>query len=730
MIYVYLDDRKQPLLNSFLLRGLIVLLLLPAFVQAQVRSRIDSLLVKLASVRDDSARANVLNGLTWNYHKISLDTAITYGKQALLAAERSGAKSELAKAYSYTGSIFYTRGDYNEAREYFKKSIAIDRQRDDKKGLIKSMVNLSRTYSVQGDVQQGLGFLFEALKLAQAIDDKQEVANCYYTIAVLYDRQNEHEKAVTYGKNALEIYKTVGDSAGIAASLHRTGLAYISLRRYDDALSCLERSLVIRERLGTTTSIAASLNGIGLVYLDTKKYDNALVNFSRALKLWTSLGDKEGMTIVNDNIGLLYFKLEDNDKALQYFMRSYEVADEINSIVFLKNAALNIAEVHARKNDYRSAYKYYRRFSELKDTLFNEESAQKLAQMQSYYESDKKEQRIALLLKEKQLQESDNDRNKLLRNVSIGGSVIFLLFGFVVFSRYRVKQKANVKLQNAYEEIGQQNTRLHAAYSEIEKHRDEIAAKNKEITDSIQYAQRIQSAILPNDEYFKKLLPDSFILYKPKDIVSGDFYWAEQWGDRVLVAAVDCTGHGVPGALMSVVGCNLLNQAVNEHGLYKPNLILNAVNKGLAKSLKQKHGEVTVKDGMDISLFALDRNRMKLEFAGAFNSLWLVRNGSLIEIKGDKFPVGLFVGEEQKQFANHEADVQPGDAIYIFTDGYADQFGGPSGKKFKYRKLQELLLSINNKSMQEQGRVLGLTIDQWRGDLEQVDDICVIGVRV
>jgi serine phosphatase RsbU (regulator of sigma subunit) len=226
------------------------------------------------------------------------------------------------------------------------------------------------------------------------------------------------------------------------------------------------------------------------------------------------------------------------------------------------------------------------------------------------------------------------------------------------------------------------------------------------------------------------LLPDSFILYKPKDIVSGDFYWIEEWGSQVLVAAADCTGHGVPGAFMSIVGNNLLQQAVFNYGLSRPFLILNNVNKSISRMLHQSEETSTVKDGMDIALLSIDFKKQVLEFAGAFNPLWILRNGAFKEIGGDKHPVGAFIGEELKQFTHREMPLEKGDLLYIFTDGYADQFGGPKGKKFKYKQLQQQLLACSHLPMSGQKESLDKVIEEWKGPLEQVDDILIIGIKI
>ncbi|MCB0429818.1 MAG: SpoIIE family protein phosphatase [Flavobacteriales bacterium] len=270
---------------------------------------------------------------------------------------------------------------------------------------------------------------------------------------------------------------------------------------------------------------------------------------------------------------------------------------------------------------------------------------------------------------------------------------------------------------------------------EVVKQKELVEEKNRDILDSIRYAKRIQEAILPPNDSVKQLLPDSFVLYKPKDIVSGDFYYirgqADEKGDeKVIFAAVDCTGHGVPGAFMSIVGHNSLNQAVTVKGMTRPGEVLNYINHLMTESLGQERSNSTVHDGMDIALCSLDRKRMKLQYAGAFNPLYIIRKGKLIETKADKHPVGGYKDDEAMHFTNHEFDLLRGDCIYVFSDGFADQFGGPEGKKFKYQTFRNLLISIHETAMNAQGAYLDQTLTAWMSGYEQVDDICVIGVRV
>jgi len=308
-------------------------------------------------------------------------------------------------------------------------------------------------------------------------------------------------------------------------------------------------------------------------------------------------------------------------------------------------------------------------------------------------------------------------------------SVIVFFSSIYLIIRYRTYKLLHDKLE--LEKIVHERTiEVVSQKEEIEKHRDEIQRSANSITSSIKYAKRIQKAIFPTDSDIKKLLPDSFVFFRSKGIVSGDFYWVEKKNGKVLFAAVDCTGHGVPGAFMSLVANNLLNQAINEHGYTQPAFILDEVNRGLTNTLHQTYEESSVKDGMDIALCALDVDNMTLEYAGAYNSLFIVRDKELLETKADKFPIGVFVGEKLRKFTNHEIKLKKGDLIYVFSDGYADQFGGPQMKKFKKREFKKLLINIGHLPMQEQYKEVERTLDDWKGELEQIDDIIVMGVRI
>ncbi|MEZ5012487.1 MAG: SpoIIE family protein phosphatase [Bacteroidales bacterium] len=290
------------------------------------------------------------------------------------------------------------------------------------------------------------------------------------------------------------------------------------------------------------------------------------------------------------------------------------------------------------------------------------------------------------------------------------------------------KQKMEIEAQSDVlreqkNKLYERNTQLKAAYIEIDE-------QKRHIMDSIYYARRIQTAILPSGELIEKYLRNVFILYKPKDIVSGDFYWFHADGTRSMIAAVDCTGHGVPGAFMSIVGNNQLNHAVNVTKAIQSDDILNDLNRGVINTLNEHSHESKVMDGMDMALCLFNREMTRVQFSGANNPMVFIRDGELTQYRGDKFPIGAYEGSAPQVFTRVELDLKKGDMIYIYSDGYADQFGGPDDKKCTTQKFKQLLLDIHGNPLDIQRDMLDRALVDWMGDAEQVDDILVIGIRI
>ena len=321
----------------------------------------------------------------------------------------------------------------------------------------------------------------------------------------------------------------------------------------------------------------------------------------------------------------------------------------------------------------------------------------------------------------------DRQIRKYLRGAPITKEMEGLLA--IVNDAYNHYEQNLVLLQRALElssiELNQAKNKVTAALSQLNE-------KNEDLLSSIHYARLIQEAILPSEERFRSVLPESFVFHKPRDIVSGDFYWLQEYDGKILVAAVDCTGHGVPGAFMSIIGNNQLNAAVREEGLTTPSLILDSLNRGVSSTLRsQTEGSgAGIKDGMDIALICIDIENKQIQYAGAYNPLYIIRDGKLLETKGDKFPIGLAQDDDLRLFTNHTFDLEKGDCIYIFSDGYPDQFGGPLGKKFKYDNFRSLLFEIHQLSPRKQLKQVENKFEEWKGELVQLDDVLLIGMRL
>ncbi|HEU4717610.1 MAG TPA: 7TM diverse intracellular signaling domain-containing protein [Bacteroidia bacterium] len=324
----------------------------------------------------------------------------------------------------------------------------------------------------------------------------------------------------------------------------------------------------------------------------------------------------------------------------------------------------------------------------------------------------------------------------------VGAAIEAVLLSFAIgdkINRFKkekekAQQEALVAAQENERIVREQNVMLERKVeertAEIRMQKAIIEEKNKDILDSIHYAKRIQRALLASDTLLQNRLPEYFVLYRPKDIVSGDFYWADETPEgKFLLLTGDCTGHGVPGAFMSLLNISITHELTFGHRIFRPDLLLNAQRDAIIMSLNPEGSGEISKDGMDCVLCSYDFGKMQMEFACANNPLWILRNGEMMEFKADKQPIGMHEGPK-KEFTLHSVQLQKGDTVYTFTDGFADQFGGPRGKKFKYSQLKELLLSIGGKTMEEQKNILEKTFSDWKGDLEQVDDVLVIGVRI
>jgi len=555
---------------------------------------------------------------------------------------------------------------------------------------------------------------------------------------------NNKNQSIEYLLKALKIAKEIGDKEMEANYLHNIGAFYYSENQPDTAIYYFNLALKIQKKLENKRGISEVLSGLGTIYIDTKKFPQALSYLQQSLEICKELNDKTGIIFTLINIGQIYFQQTDYSLSIEYYLQSLSIAKEIGSIDSEQSTCLLLAEVYSKINDYKNAFLYQQLYAQLKDTLFNNESQKALAEMGTKYETEKKEKQIEIQDLKITQQVMELNKKQIVIYAVLGGLILVLSLVVVIFRSYRLKKKAHEVITIKNEELGQANEEISAQRDEIEAQRDILSEKNtllfeqkKGITDSINYAKRIQQAVLPSGNYANNILGDHFILFKPKDIVSGDFYWGTRVNEWLIVTVADCTGHGVPGAFMSMLGVSFLNEIIRKKEITKASEILDNLRESLIEALQQKGQTGEQKDGMDIVLCAINITSNELQFSGANNPLYIIRNSNLKpldkknileEILPDKQPVGIY--QNMKPFTNHVVQLNKGDCIYFCSDGYKDQFGGTKNKKFMAKQLKQLLTDNCLLTMKEQKEVLDTTFENWKGKHEQIDDVTILGLKI
>lgn len=550
---------------------------------------------------------------------------------------------------------------------------------------------------------------FNCLKTAESINYESVKGKVFVQIGNIFFTQKNIKKAIKYYKKAIIIGDITNNDDILDASYSNLGIIYQDEKKLDSSLYYYNQSLNISIKNRDSIGIADGYGNIGTVYFNKKDYKLAKKHFEDALNIYLKYNAQYQLAISYVNIASVLDAEYKYDEAENLYLKAIEIGKKLKNNSLLYSAYEALASNYYNNSNFKEAYNAVAFAKSYNDSTYSEEMSMQTAELQTKYETEKKEQ-------ENQVLTLENKNKKQVIYFAFGGCALLLGLVFFIFKGYKQKQKANHELEVKNEIIQQQKAIVE------EQHQD--------IKDSIKYAQRIQGAILPPKNMWQKILPNSFLLYMPKDVLSGDFYWIEETKDYTYVAAADCTGHGVPGALVSIVNFNLLNKAVLEKDLVLPSDILDAVNIWLTESLHQSYGESAVRDGMDVTLIAIPKHSNEVLFAGANNPIYHVSNGELKQIKGDKFPVGAFIEDKIQKFTTKRFMVEKGDSIFLFSDGFADQFGGPKGKKYKYAQFQEKLKMNCDLPLTQQYDVMRKEFLDWKGTHEQVDDVLLIGIKI
>lgn len=667
----------------------------------------------------------------WILHDIGDNTPIfriAYWDSIAMLADQGLAKNPTGKVelsflkvqatcYNNVGFILNRKGESEQAAEYYERSLVITEKIGDKNLIALAYNNLGALNLSLGDVPKCIDYYERSLAIFEELGNPIGMARGYNNIAKVHNDQGSDSVAVAYYKKAIRVCQENQVTDILGYTYLNLGSTYVkSSQKPDSAIFYLQNSLAIAEESGNELLKVNVQNHLAKMYRLQGDVERALGMLNEALPIWEKLGDRRGLVTCLVAAGQLELTSGNVDYAKSLAERAHALALEskfINEISLTSDLLHKIAK---EEGEWQVALEMRDLYFLMRDSLENEAAIKAAAQQSVKYEYEKA-QAVKDKEYEKQLaiEQAEKERSALISYFIGGGLLLVVASLIVVFNRLRVtrNQKAIIEEQKQV----------------VEDAHDELEEKNQSIMDSITYAKRIQTAILPPTKLVKEYLHNSFIFYQPKDVVAGDFYWMEPYltaagTQGVLFAAADCTGHGVPGAMVSVVCNGGLNRAVREFGLTEPGKILDKTRELVIQEFEKSEDEV--KDGMDIALCKLEG--MTLSYAGANNPLWILRNGELLETKADKQPIGKH--SVMNPFTTHVVELQAGDTIYVFSDGFADQFGGDAGKKYKSGRFKKLLAELQKHSMEKQRQLLVDEFTLWMGDLEQIDDVCVIGVQV
>lgn len=631
-------------------------------------------------------------------------------EQQLAMAEKYNALQMIAEQTISLANFYYnTQVDAMKKYELLLQGYRRMEQVNYKKGMSRFLVQLAYFFADQGDTTHAIDYMNQATEVEKQINDPERYLRGYYISATFYHDLKDYKRAAEYFQKGIEKGKDTKDDEQLIQLYSTFGEMYEDKKEYDSALICYDNAITLSKKISTFDGhVFMALLGRADVWAQTGKINKAIIEYNSLQKLSEQFPDIFRRTLFL-HMGNTYFLTRQFDKAKLLADKALEVSYKMTFPSGIYEAEELVYKVDSALGNGGKAFQHYQKYMILKDQFRNTEVEKKAVQQK--FQQQLKQQEEEQQARDTKAQVERKKQRLILYAVSIFLLLVVIL-AVVIFRSLRINQKNNKIISEQKQQVEQQ------------KHL--VEEKQKEILDSITYAKRLQQAILPPPEFITKNLPDNFVLYKPKDIVAGDFYWAEEIDTLLFIAAADSTGHGVPGAMVSVVCSNAINRAVKEFDLTDTGKILDKTRELVIETFAKSNAEV--KDGMDISLLCIDKQNQKIFWSGANNPLWYVEDKELNEIKANKQPIGKM--DNPKPFTTQELEYKTDTTFYLFTDGLADQFGGPNGKKFKYKQFEQLLVSINERSMQEQSDIIDKVFENWKGDLDQVDDVCVIGIKI
>lgn len=736
----------------------ILLILLICFANFNVFSQneVDSILsIANNPSTNDSLKAECYNSLALHFIYSNPDSSFLLAKKANFISKKHRLLVPLLTSTDHIARIWWIRGKLDSSLYYINKKLRIYDSIGDNFGVSASYNNLGMIAENKGDFPTSHNLYMKSITILEEIkqttnnidtlsaaDDR--LASTFNNIGNIYARQENTKDAKIYYEKALTINIKLNNKRKKAVNYSNIGICAIKEDEFNDAIVFLNKALVIHQELNDKYGQAEVYENLASAFVNLKKLPKAEATYLRSIEICDELQNDYSKCAAYVGLADVYFLQNKINAMVKILEKAKKLAYTNNFDEYKAAIHQGFAKAYYHIGEYKKAYNEFKKFTLANDSIYNSEKNKQIEELKTIYETDKKEKEILLLNKDKQLSdlallqkdkiiEKQRLKNMLYAVIAIS----FLLISFVLLRTIQVKKKANKKieeqkklLEETNEELNQQNEEILAQRDEIEHQKNIVDFQNKELTDSINAAERIQQAFFTFEEKEHKNIPSHFVIFNPLKKVSGDFYWFKKQGDYIYIAVVDCTGHGVPGALMSMLGASLLTEIVTNNTNLEPAKILDILKERIVKELNQNNISSTNKDGMDVSLIKLNPQKLTLTFAGANNPLYITKKNldDVIIIKANRQPIG--VSELTVPFQNHAIILEKGDCIYLFSDGYADQFGGRENKKMGYKRFRDVLAQYKNRDVLHQKTGLEEFFNQWKGNEEQVDDVCIVGLQI
>ncbi|MEM7549616.1 MAG: tetratricopeptide repeat protein [Bacteroidota bacterium] len=617
--------------------------------------------------KSEEHKIDSINELAWMKRRNDIDNSFKLAKEAYQLSEEIDYKKGIAYSKFCLAFHDYTsQGNITRSIQTFLEVIDMFIKLEDDYGRGMAHSLVSFVYWTTADYENGFHHLLEGEVYQEKSGNKEGMAWDKFNFGTYYSELNNFDEALPYFEEALNLFRDMDESFGQASTINGLANIYKSKEEYGMAISYCEKSISLSEENGYSDSKASALRILGETYEKMEDFDIAIEKIEESLEIYQEIGDKTGIVGTKLDLGVFYCDLGDGDAALKYLQEVEKDADEAEAYSNLITANEHLASIYEAKGDKATALEHFKKYVKYKEMVMGDASANQVQKMQAIFNVKQARQET------------------------------------------EIQRLINVELADANEQIESQK---------------------EKIVSSIKYAKRIQDSMLSPISNLNNYLTDAFVLFRPRDIVSGDFYWFNKVDDKFVIAAIDCTGHGVPGAFMTLMGNGLLNNIILKDKITQPDQVLYELDKRLLKNLK-KDGESQTNDGMDMTVITIPEDRKKIEFAGAKNPLIIIRDGEMIQIKGSKFPIGSQQFKVPKKFELHSIEVQKGDLFYTYSDGYPDQFGGENNMKYLSKRFKNFLLQISSKAIETQKSELKVELDAWIGDGQQTDDIIVIGFKL